>query len=150
MNIRKNAFTKIVFLLTISLVLVAGKVIAQQGYGQQQGEKGYQQQEQQRQQQQRQQQQRYQQQQPKTDFSKDKIESFVQARDEVKKVQKAYEQEVSQTKDKQKAQDLQKKYTSQMISEVKDEGLTVQEYNQINQAMRVDKELREKVQNLSK
>ncbi len=149
MNIRKNAFTKIVFLLTISLVLVAGKVIAQQGYGQQQGEKGYQQQEQQRQQQQRQQQ-RYQQQQPKTDFSKDKIESFVQARDEVKKVQKAYEQEVSQTKDKQKAQELQKKYTSQMISEVKDEGLTVQEYNQINQAMRVDKELREKVQHLSK
>ncbi len=92
--------------------------------------------------------QQQQEQKQKTEYSDQEIKSFAKAYSQVKDIQKDYSQEISQISDKQKAQKLQDKYSSQMISKIKDEGLTVQKYNQISQSMTADEELREKVQKM--
>jgi len=122
-----------------ALLLCAGQAIAQQeGYGQ----------EGQQQQQERQGQEGYQAEPMETDFSDEKIEKFARAYMQIQEIQQEYSEALGEMTDEQEAQELQEKYTQQMVDVVRDEGLSVEDYNQIGQAMNTDDELRQEIEAL--
>ncbi|MFW6179389.1 MAG: DUF4168 domain-containing protein, partial [Desulfohalobiaceae bacterium] len=70
--------------------------------------------------------------------------SYVQIQD----IQQEYSDELSEMEDEEEAQKLQEKYTERMVDVVREEGLDVEEYNQIGQAMNSDNELREEIESM--
>jgi len=72
--------------------------------------------------------------------------SFAHAYNAVRGIQKQYSQEVQGVQDKSQIKNLQKKYTNKMIKKVENNGLSVDRYNEIAQAMQRDENLREKIE----
>lgn len=72
--------------------------------------------------------------------------SFAHAYNAVRGIQKQYSQEIQGVKDKSQIKNLQKKYTNKMIKKVENNGLSVDRYNEIAQAMQRDENLREKIE----
>lgn len=86
-----------------------------------------------------------QQQQQPADFSEKDLEKFANAKSEVDQIRKEYSEELKQVEDQEKASQLQDKYSRQMVQSIKEEGLTIREYNDISSAAQSDPELREKI-----
>ncbi|MFP4452984.1 MAG: DUF4168 domain-containing protein [Desulfobacterales bacterium] len=144
---RKKSLTR-TFILTaaaLSLLLSAPAVFAQD-YGQQ----GQQQQGQQQQGQDYggQGQDYGQQQQQQTDFSDEELKQFASAQEDIEDIRADYSKELRNTQDSEKAQSLQSKYQDKMIEAIQGEGLSVEKYNTIIQAVSTDTELKEKVEEL--
>ncbi len=136
---KKTPKWKFFSLITSFCMLIAAPPLIAQDYGGNQGQsqQDYQQQYQQQQQQQQ------------KDFSSEALKKFVQAKEAVDEVRSAYAQELGQTKDSDKARELQSKYQQQMVEAIQETGLSVGKYNEIVQAMHRDSSLRSKVNNLS-
>lgn len=96
-------------------------------------------------------QQQYQQKsQPKPeDFDEEQLKQFAGAQEEVDQIREEYSNELSQVEDQDKARELQDKYSKQMVESIKDEGLSVQEYNKISRAAQSNPELNEKIDKMS-
>ena len=139
MKSKKSIFLKVSLLCTLGLFLVSGKVMAE-NYGQQEKY-------QQKQQEQQKYQKYQQQQQQKTDFSDEKLDQFAKAYDQVQNIQQTYTDKMKQINNKEKAKELQDKYRQKMIKVIRNQGLTVSEYNQIFKAMSNNPEIKDKVQN---
>src|SRR6056297_1494578 len=139
MKSKKSIFLKVSLLCTLGLFLVSGKVMAE-NYGQQEKY-------QQKQQEQQKYQKYQQQQQQKTDFSDEKLDQFAKAYDQVQNIQQTYTDKMKQINNKKKAKELQDKYRQKMIKVIRNQDLTVSEYNQIFKAMKNNPEIKDKVQN---
>lgn len=86
-----------------------------------------------------------QQQTPQASFSDEQLESFAAAVVEVRNVNQEWQQRIQQTQDPQQERQLREEATQKMAEAIEDEGLTVQEYNQITQAARQNPEVYDKV-----
>ncbi|MFP4039177.1 MAG: DUF4168 domain-containing protein [Desulfosudaceae bacterium] len=141
----------------LSLVAAAPPLFAQGygGQGQQQGQQGQQQGQQGQQQGQdyggqgQQQGQDYQQpgsQEEETpDFGEEDLKKFAGAQDSVSEIRSEYSEELRNTEDSSKAQELQSKYQEKMVDAVEEEDLSIEKYNEIIQAMARDPELKEEI-----
>lgn len=79
-------------------------------------------------------------------FSEEELRSFVTAATEVQQLSMQWQQRLKASKDdKQKSQQIRQKATQEITQAVRDEGLTVKEYNQISMAARQDEALRKKL-----
>lgn len=83
------------------------------------------------------------------DFEQGELESFVQARADVRDIQQEYASRLQSTQDDQKVAELQSEAQQKMATAVEDAGLSVQEFNQIAQAAQNDPELSEEIQDLA-
>lgn len=112
-----------------------------QGYGGQQGQ----------QQEQQGQQQGYQQppQQQETDISHNDLEKYAEAQSEVNEIRSEFSSELEGVDNREKAQELQDKYSQQMIEAIADTGLSVREYNEISLAIQNDSDMQKKVEELA-
>ncbi|MGM0424263.1 MAG: DUF4168 domain-containing protein [Thermodesulfobacteriota bacterium] len=118
----------------LALVFTAGQGLAQEeGSGQEQGQEQESYEE-------------YQSEPQETDFSDEDLDKFAKSYVQIQEIQQEYSDELSQMEDEQEAQELQEKYTERMVDVVREEGLSVEEYNQIGQAMNSDNELREDIE----
>ncbi|MBS3809411.1 MAG: DUF4168 domain-containing protein [Desulfobacterales bacterium] len=114
--------------------LAAAPPLAAQDSGGQSGYKGKEQQHQQRR---------------SADFSEKELEKFADAKSKVDQIRKEYSEELKQVEDQKKASQLQDKYSRQMVQSIKEEGLTIREYNNISSAAQSDPELREKINQMA-
>jgi hypothetical protein len=81
-----------------------------------------------------------------TQVSDKEATSFANAFNAVREIKKQYSQEVQGVQDESKIKELQQKYTDMMIKQVEDNGLSVDRYNEIAQAMQRDKNLQQKIE----
>jgi hypothetical protein len=81
-----------------------------------------------------------------TQVSDKEATSFANAFNAVREIQKQYSQEVQGVQDESQIKELQQKYTDMMIKQVEDNGLSVDRYNEIAQAMQRDKNLQQKIE----
>lgn len=82
-------------------------------------------------------------------FDQEQVESFAEARAEVRQLQQEYTTQLQQADGKQ-AEQLRKEAQQEMTEAVEDTSLSVKEYNRIAQAARNDQELSEQIRNASK
>ena len=123
-----------ILIMTACFLLAAPQAMAQDG-GQQEGYKGNQE---------------YQYQQPQeTDISDKQLEKFALALNDISEIRSEYSEVISDVKDADKAQELQSKYTKKMIASIEENGLDVEQYNEISMAMQRDPEIQQKVQEMS-
>ena len=87
--------------------------------------------------------------QPQNDFTDKDIEKFVQAQSAVEKLRVEFAQELQEISDNEKAIRLQRQYGRKMAEAVEETGLSVQKYNKIFKAKKIDSEVREKIESLS-
>lgn len=80
-----------------------------------------------------------------TDFSDEKIESFVQARESVVEISREWEERLNNTESQEELNSLQQQAQQEMVEAVRDEGISVNEYNMIVDATQTDPALRERV-----
>lgn len=83
------------------------------------------------------------------DIDEQQLEAFVVARAEVQEIQQEYTQRLQATEGNEQAAELQAEAQEKMVSAVENEGLSVQEFNQIADAAQNDPEVREKVQEMA-
>ena len=83
------------------------------------------------------------------DFSKEELRNFVDLQDEIGDVREEYVAQIESAEDEEKARKLQQEAQSEMVSVIKDEGMSVEEYNAIAVAYNSNPEVQEKVDNLS-
>lgn len=79
------------------------------------------------------------------DVSEEKLESFVEAREEVVKISRQWEDRLNNADSQEKLNSLQQQAQEEMVAAVRDNGLSVNEYNMIVDASQTDPELRERV-----
>ena len=82
-----------------------------------------------------------------TEVTQTEVKNFAKALNGIQNIQEEYTQEAQGIEKEADIRKLQKKYQDRMIQKVEDQGLTVQRYNQISQAMQRDEELSKKVRN---
>lgn len=87
-------------------------------------------------------------QQQSKNFSEGELEKFAAAKVELDDIRSEYSKELENVSEADQARKLQDKYGQQMIESIRDEGLSVEKYNKISQAMQTDAELRKKIENL--
>lgn len=98
---------------------------AAQGYGQQQQQQPAQQQQ---------------------SFSESDLESYAAAAQEVQQISQTYLPEIQSAKSPQDQQTIRDEATQKMVEAIEQEGLSVQQYNQITSAVRVDPDTAAKVE----
>jgi len=81
----------------------------------------------------------------KTDWSEQKLQQFATAATDVKAVFDEYRPKIKNAENADKMNKMQKQASDEAAQAVKDSGLSVQEYNRINQAIQADKDLRKRV-----
>lgn len=79
------------------------------------------------------------------DVSDEKLESFVEAREEVVKISRQWEDRLNNTDSQEELNSLQQQAQEEMVAAVRDKGLSVNEYNTIVDASQTDPDLRERV-----
>lgn len=84
-------------------------------------------------------------QQQDVEFGDDKIAAFVDARESVVEISQQWEERLNNAESQEKLNSLQQQAQEEMVEAVRDEGLTVNEYNMIVDATQTDPELRERV-----
>ena len=82
---------------------------------------------------------------PQTDVKEKELQSFASAVVELQQIKQSYSKDIGQAGDKQKAQEIQGKMQADMRQAIKDQGLSVKRYSEINQAVQKDPKLRQKV-----
>lgn len=83
-----------------------------------------------------------------TDFSDEKIESFVDARERVVEISRKWEERLNNTESQEELNSLQQEAQQEMVEAVRDEGISVNDYNMIVDATQTDPALRERVNEL--
>ncbi|EKV28716.1 hypothetical protein C882_0928 [Caenispirillum salinarum AK4] len=81
-----------------------------------------------------------------TDFSEDKLKSFAEAVEGIQQVARDYAPRLRDAENPQQVADLEQQAQDEMLQTVQDEGLTVEEYNQIAVAAQTDPQLAEEIQ----
>ncbi len=94
-----------------------------------------------------QQQMQMQQQEISTDFSQQELTAFAKAAIEINEINVAYQEEAAalQESDPQKVQELGEQANAQMHEAIVDQGLDVQQYQQIAMAAQADEQFRQKL-----
>ena len=87
--------------------------------------------------------------QPPTDFSDRDLEKFIQAQAAVEKLRVEFAEELQEISDNDRAIRLQRQYGRKMAEAVEETGLSIQKYNKIFKAKKIDSEVREKIESLS-
>ena len=85
-----------------------------------------------------------------TQYSDVQLSKFANASEKVAAVVQEYNPKVQSTNDEDKRQQLLEEADKKMVASVQDEGLTVEEFNGINQAIQQDPQVLERMQRLSK
>jgi len=81
----------------------------------------------------------------KTDWSEQKLQQFAAAATDVKEVFDEYRPKIKDAEDADKANQMQKEASDEAAAAVEESGLSVEEYNRINQAIQADKDLYKRV-----
>lgn len=87
---------------------------------------------------------------PQVDVKEQELKSFASAVVQLQEIKQSYSQKIGQAGDKQKAQEIQGKMQEDMRRAIKDQGLSVERYTEIGQAVQNDPELRQQVNQLVK
>lgn len=83
-------------------------------------------------------------------YSDAQLNKFMNASEKVAVIVQEYNPKVQSTKDEDKRQQLLEEADQKMVASVQDEGLTVEEFNGINQSIQQDPEMVERIKKLSK
>lgn len=83
------------------------------------------------------------------DVSDEKLETFVEAREEVVKISRQWEDRLSNADSQEKLNSLRQQAQEEMVAAVRDKGLSVNEYNMIVDASQTDPDLRERVNEMT-
>lgn len=89
-------------------------------------------------------------QQAPVNYSDSQLEKFVSASKKVAVISQEYTPKLQSTNDEATRQEVYREADEKMVSVVRDEGMSVEEFNGINQAIQQDPALMERVQNLAK
>lgn len=84
-----------------------------------------------------------------TELDQGTKQKFVNAYVEIKDIQTKYSKKLENVSDEGKAQELQKQAQSEMVKIVKSNDMTVQEYNEIVNAISSDPELRMEIEKMA-
>lgn len=79
------------------------------------------------------------------DVSDKKLESFVEAREEVAQISRQWEDRLNNADSQEKLNSLQQQAQEEMVAAVRDKGLSVDEYNMIVDVSQTDPDLRKRV-----
>lgn len=80
-----------------------------------------------------------------TSIDPDTLDSFVDAFIDVREISAEFEPQVQAAEDQQAAQDLQMQAQDKMIEAVREHGMTIAEYNELVNAMRMNPDLLQQV-----
>ncbi|WP_423820527.1 DUF4168 domain-containing protein [Salinisphaera sp. SPP-AMP-43] len=80
------------------------------------------------------------------DFSKSQIQSFAEAQQDLQSVVSDWQSKINNADSKKQARQYHKQMNSKIISTIKNDGLSVQQYNQIAQASSNDPKLAQRIQ----
>ncbi|WP_404380029.1 DUF4168 domain-containing protein [Caenispirillum salinarum] len=80
------------------------------------------------------------------DFSAEKLKSFAEAVEGIQQVARDYAPRLRDADNRQQVADLEQQAQDEMLQTVQDEGLTVEEYNQIAVAAQTDPQLAQEIQ----
>lgn len=83
------------------------------------------------------------------EFSDSTLESFMMARADVRQIQDDYSSRLEDVTDNEKVAELRAEAREKMIQAVREEDLTVEEYNRISNQAMSDAGLRERLQQLA-
>jgi len=83
-------------------------------------------------------------------YSDSQLEKFVAASKKVAVISQEYTPKLQSTTDEAARQEVYREADEKMVQVVRDEGMTVEEFNGINQAIQQDPALMERVQNIAK
>lgn len=84
-----------------------------------------------------------------SDFDRQELETFLEARAEVLDIQKEYSSRLQSVEDDQEVADLQSEAREKMAAAVRDSGLTIDEFNRIAQAAQNDPEVAAELESLA-
>lgn len=79
------------------------------------------------------------------EFGDEKLAAFVDARESVVEISQQWEERLNNTESQEKLNSLQQEAQQEMVAAVREEGLTVNEYNTIVDATQTDPELKERL-----
>lgn len=82
---------------------------------------------------------------PQANFSDEQLQSFAAAANEVRTVHEEWQQRLQETQDPRQQQQIRQEASQEMAEAIEDEGLTIEEYNEISQVARQDPEVYDKV-----
>ncbi|WP_430475827.1 DUF4168 domain-containing protein [Thalassospira lucentensis] len=80
-----------------------------------------------------------------TEFGDQKLQQYAEAVTQIQELNVEWQQRIQQTEDPGKAQELRQTANEEMVGAIREEGLTLEEYNQITDAATNDPELRNKI-----
>jgi len=83
---------------------------------------------------------------PATDFSDDQLEQFAEASQEIVVISQEYTERMHAAEDEASQQEVQMEANDKMVEAVEDNGLDVDTFNAIGQAVQQDPELMQRVQ----
>lgn len=83
------------------------------------------------------------------DFSKQQLQQFADASQEIASISQEYTQRLQQAEEQAKQQEIRKEANEKMVAVVEESGLTVETFNAIGQAVQQDPELMKKVQKMA-
>ncbi len=83
------------------------------------------------------------------EYSDSQLEKFVNASQKVAVVSEEYTPKLQATADEQERREVYREADEKMVKIVQDEGMTVEEFNGISQALQHDQQLMERVQDLA-
>lgn len=82
---------------------------------------------------------------PADSYSDAQLEKFISASQKVAVISQEYTPKIEATSDQQQREEIFREADEKMVSVVQDEGLSVGEFNGINQALQQDPELEQRV-----
>lgn len=82
---------------------------------------------------------------PRTDWSEQELQSFASAAVGVDEVFARWREDIAEAETAEEANEMQQQASEEAAGVVQDEGLSIEEYNEINQAIQADPELYEQV-----
>ncbi len=82
---------------------------------------------------------------PRTDWSEQELQSFAAAAVGVDEVFARWRDDIAEAETAEEANEMQQQASEEAAEVVEEEGLTIEEYNEINQAIQADPQLYEQV-----
>jgi len=85
-----------------------------------------------------------------TEYSDSQLQKFVNASKQVAAISSEYTPKLQAADDQQEQQEIYREADEKMVEAVQNEGMSVDEFNGINQAVQADPQLMERVQNMAR
>jgi|GEM_PF-5732784 len=82
------------------------------------------------------------------DFSQETLQNYVDAQTDMQEIRREFTQQAQQTSDEAEINEMRQSANEELVEAVKDNGLTVEEFTQINQAVQSDPALAQQVQEM--